>query len=157
MKIIRKGIALLFKTILLALLVAMLTPPIYFAWRASRPMEQSDFKGLTYAQFTEWRVMSCKKYLTTSKEEEANCTIVRHVAADLYATSIAALLIWIEKPEFFRYVTPYNFLPTMWSMFESLAWNINRSESGTLRFFGSIPTSEEFKAMKLEQSASAIP
>jgi hypothetical protein len=157
MKIIRQGIALLFKTVLLALLIAILIPPLYFAWRASHPMELPQFKGLTYAQFTEWRVISCKKYLTTSKEEEANCTIVRHVAADLYATNIAALLIWVEKPELFKYVTPYNFLPTMWGMFESLTWEINRSESGTLRFFGSIPTPEEFEAMKLELSANAIP
>jgi hypothetical protein len=157
MKTIRQGIALLFKTILLALLVAVLTPILYFAWRAAQPMELPEFKGLTYYQFTEWRVMSCKTYLADSKQDEANCTVARHVAADLYATNIAALLIWIEKPELFSYVTTYNFFPTMWGMFESLTWSTNTSESGTMQFFGRVPTPKEFDAMKREYQLSAVP
>ena len=156
MKTIRKGMSLLFKTILLALLIAMLTPPLCFAWRAAQPMELPGFKGLTYQQFTEWRVMSCKKYLADSKENEANCTVVRHVIADLYATNIAAILMWIEKPELFRYVTLYNFFPAMWSMFESLTWSTNTSESGTMQFFGQVPTPEEFESLKLEHQLSAV-
>jgi hypothetical protein len=156
MKTICKGFALLFKTILLVLLVAILTPILYFTWRAARPMELTQFNGLTYQQFTAWRVMSCKKYLADSKENEANCTVVRHVAADLYATNIAAILIWIEKPELFKYVTPYNFFPAMWSMFESLTWSTNTSESGTMQFFGQVPTPEEFESLKLEHQLSAV-
>jgi hypothetical protein len=55
MKTIRKGIALLFKITLLAILIAILTPTLYFAWRATQPMELAEFKGLTYYQFLEWR------------------------------------------------------------------------------------------------------
>jgi nitrogen fixation/metabolism regulation signal transduction histidine kinase len=38
MKTIRKGFALLFKTTLLTLLVAVLTPILYFACRAAQPI-----------------------------------------------------------------------------------------------------------------------
>jgi hypothetical protein len=55
MKTIRKGFALLLKITLLALLVAVLTPILYFTWRAAQPMELPEFKGLTYYQFLEWR------------------------------------------------------------------------------------------------------
>jgi len=55
MKTIRKGIAQLFKTILLALLAVILVPILYFAWRTGQPMELPEFKGLTYYQFLEWR------------------------------------------------------------------------------------------------------
>ncbi len=43
MKTIRKGFALLFKTILITLLVAMLTPILYFAWRMGKPLPQPEF------------------------------------------------------------------------------------------------------------------
>jgi len=53
MNTLRKGFTLLFKTILPALLVAVLIPIEYFAWRAGQPMELPEFKGLTYYQFLE--------------------------------------------------------------------------------------------------------
>jgi len=152
MKTIRKGMSLLFKTILLALLIAVLTPILYFAWRAAQPMELPEFKGLTYTQFTEWRVMSCKKYLDPS-----GCSIPGHIAADLFAAGIASTFLVIENPQMFEFVTPYNFLPTTWSMFEGITWSMNTSEAGTLKFFGSIPTPEEFETLKSEHEISAIP
>ena len=62
MKTIRRGFALLFKITLLALLVAVLTPILYFAWQMGKPLTQPEFKGLSYYQFTEWRVISCEEY-----------------------------------------------------------------------------------------------
>ena len=60
MKTIRKGIALLFKTFLLTLLIAVLTPIPYFAWHMGQQLTQPEFKGLTYYQFAEWRTMKYK-------------------------------------------------------------------------------------------------
>jgi len=47
-----------FKTILLALIVAIITPTVWLAWRANQPMDMPEFKGLTYFQYMEWRKMS---------------------------------------------------------------------------------------------------
>jgi hypothetical protein len=60
--IIRKGIALLFKITLTALLVAVLSPVLYFAWRAAQPMEIPELKGMSYAQFLAVNEM-CQDYL----------------------------------------------------------------------------------------------
>ena len=51
MKTIRKGLSLLFKTTLLALLIAALTPILYFTWRMGKPLPQPEFKGLSYYQY----------------------------------------------------------------------------------------------------------
>ena len=156
MKTICKGIALLFKTTLLALLVAALTPILYFAWRMGRPLTQPEFKGLTYYQFTEWRALSCQEY-NVRFQKDMPCKQWRYVTADLFGTAAPAAFLFIESPEMFVSVTPTNVFPSLWSLFESLTWHINKSEVGHLQYFGHVPTPEEFKTMKLERELSSLP
>ena len=155
MKTIRKGFALLFKTTLLALLIATLTPITYFAWQMGQPMSQPEFKGLTYYQFTEWRVILCEES-NLRLQKELSCEPWKYFAFDLYETIVPSILLMIERPEVFEYVTLSNLLPTMWSMFQSLTWHMNNSEVGSLRHHR-IPTPEEFEALKLEHQVSVVP
>ena len=54
MKTLRKTINLLFKLILILLILAILYPIGWFAWRAGQPMEMSGFNGLTYYKYVQW-------------------------------------------------------------------------------------------------------
>ncbi len=62
MNTLRRGFALLFKTVLLALLAAILTPVLYFARRAGQPMDLPQLKGMSYYQFLEMHKI-CEDYL----------------------------------------------------------------------------------------------
>ena len=42
-------------TILVLLLVTIVVPVGYLAWRADQPMELPQFKGYTYYQYLNWR------------------------------------------------------------------------------------------------------
>lgn len=48
--LIGKLIDAIFKAVLLVLVIVILTPIVYFAWRAGQPMDLPEFKGLTYYQ-----------------------------------------------------------------------------------------------------------
>jgi len=50
-KICSTFFATLAKAISLLLVVTLLTPIVYFAWRAGQPMSLPEFRGLSYAQF----------------------------------------------------------------------------------------------------------
>jgi hypothetical protein len=55
MNTFKKIIGSLFKAALLTLLLLILIPVLYFAWRATQPMELPEFNELSYVQYTEWR------------------------------------------------------------------------------------------------------
>lgn len=48
--LIGKLIDAIFKAVLLVLVIVILTPIVYFAWRAGQPMDLPEFQGLTYYQ-----------------------------------------------------------------------------------------------------------
>ena len=45
----------LWKIILIMLLVTIVVPVGYLAWRADQPMDLPQFKGYTYYQYLDWR------------------------------------------------------------------------------------------------------
>jgi|SRR5271157_220694 len=47
-KLIWETIVYLFRTMVLVILIVVLAPPIYFAWRAGQPMELPEFGGKTF-------------------------------------------------------------------------------------------------------------
>jgi hypothetical protein len=182
MKIIRKGIALLFKTILLALLVAMLTPPIYFAWRAFHPMELPQFQGLTYYQFLEWRKMAHgdfeMKYQAAHPEANVKAGLCERgnrivtFSVGVWQSWWYTFLSWRDErnrlamleadyPVYEEPVSSAAFLPAWWLTYEKLVLSLAEYHPHTslaeCRLQPDIPTPEEFEAMKLERSASAIP
>ena len=107
MKTIRKGFALLFKTTLLALLVAVLTPTLYFAWQMGKPLPQPEFKGLTYYQFFEWRKMATEdaiaKYMVSHPNfeyagigEPMTACYSGHVLWRLFVAATPVILIYFS-------------------------------------------------------------
>ena len=53
-----KIFATLFKTVPLLIVLALITPVAYFAYRSIQPMTLPEFHGLTYIQFIQWRTMA---------------------------------------------------------------------------------------------------
>jgi len=49
-KIVGQGVGWVFKILLLLVVIVILTPAVYFAWRAGQPMEQPAFGGKTLYQ-----------------------------------------------------------------------------------------------------------
>jgi hypothetical protein len=181
MKTIRKGFALLFKTTLLALLIAVLIPTLYFAWRMGKPLPQPEFKGLSYYQYFEWRKMATEdaiaKYIVSHPNYEY--TGIGNPMTACYSGDIAGAYLLLP-PQSFSYtlaalagkmadelhplptgVTLLNFMPKWWDTFEYLFWynEIRLDGFGSLvefcRIRPSIPTPEEFETMKLEHQKIA--
>ena len=57
MKFIIKLFGTLIKAALALLIVALFTPTLYFAWCMGQPMDMTQFNGLTYYQYMDWRKM----------------------------------------------------------------------------------------------------
>ena len=183
MKTIRKGFALLFKTTLLALLIAVLAPILYFAWQMGKPLPQPEFKGLSYYQFMEWRKMAAEdviaKYMISHPNFEYTGVgepITACYSGDVFGGYIflpaqafsytIASLAGVVPDELHALptgVTPWNFMSKWWHTFEYLFWynEIHLDSFGGLvefcRIQPDIPTPEEFETMKLERQISAIP
>jgi hypothetical protein len=181
MKTIRKGLSLLFKTILLALLIAALTPILYFAWRMGKPLPQPEFKGLTYYQYMSWRKMAAEdaiaKYVAahpgyeyTGIGEPLTACYSGHFSimsffgpAQAFSYTLAALAG--KTPDKLHPlptgVTLLNFMPKWWDTFEYLLWynEIHLDSFGSLvefcRIQPNIPTPAEFQTLKLKREADA--
>jgi hypothetical protein len=183
MKTIRKGFALLFKTTLLTLLVAVLTPILYFACRAAQPLPQPEFKGLSYYQFTEWRKI---KHEESIAKYEASHPNVEYTGIGDRMTACYRGEVLIERTFYpfqaFTYtfaalngakpdpihplpenVTIANFLPKWWDTIAHLfcyntvhAQNFGGSLVEFCRFQPNIPTPKEFEDLKLKHQLSAV-
>ncbi len=176
MKPIRKGLALLFKTILAALLVAVVVPILYFAWRMSKPLPQPEFKGLSYYQFMGWRKMATEdviaKYMVSHPNFKYNGVgepitacysgvafggyIFLPTQAFSYTVASLAGVMPDELHALPNNVTLLNFLPKWWDTFEYLFWyneihlDSFNNPIAYCRIQPNIPTPEEFETMKLE-------
>lgn len=53
-----KIFAMFFKTMILLIIAALLTPVAYFAYHSTQPMTLPEFHGLTYIQVIQWRTMA---------------------------------------------------------------------------------------------------
>jgi len=183
MKTIRKGFALLFKITLLALLIALLTPILYFAWQMGKPLSQPEFKELTYYEYMAWRKMAAEdaiaKYMASHPTYEytgigapLTACYSAHVVggyiflpAQAFTYALAALngVKPYEKHPLPTDVTLINFVSKWWDTFEHLFWynQIYLDSFGSLvvmcRLQPDIPTPEEFEALKMEHQLSAVP
>jgi len=182
MKTIRKGFALLFKTTLLALLAAVLTPILYFAWRAAQPMELPEFKGLTYYQFLEWRSIAHNDLEVKYKVSHPQVNVkmgVCDTSNRLITFSVSMLQSWwytymaltLAPEEMVKFksmqhsfapdnVTLLTFFPSWWATYEKFIWSLVEYTPHTslaeCRLQPNIPTPEEFEALKLQHQLSAV-
>jgi hypothetical protein len=139
MKIIRKGMTLLFKSTLLALLVTVLFPPLYFAWRAAEPLPQAEFKGLSYYQFTQWRKM---KHEESIAKYEASHPNVEYTGVGNRMTACYQNEIVIER----------TFLPFQAFTYTLAALNLHRNGR---RVIGYDPSPKAPKDFPITVAASA--
>jgi hypothetical protein len=135
-KIVRRGIGWVFKNVLLLGMIAILTPGIYFYWRANEPMELPEFGGKTFYQVLgerqqtyaeheeQWRQTRNGEYPLGSK----NMCFLLETFVVFYEKPLMdyALVMHMHSPGDPYYALPekvhYNgvadFLPTSWTMFE---------------------------------------
>jgi hypothetical protein len=182
METIRKSMSLLFKITLLAMLIAVLTPILYFAWQMGKPLPQPEFKRLSYYQFMEWRKMAAEdaiaKYMAfhpnyeyTGIGDQMTACYSGHllitsffgpVQAFTYTLAALAGKMPDELHPLPTGVTLLNFAPKWWDTFEYLFWynQIHLDSFGSFvaecRIQPNIPTPEEFESMKLEHQLSAV-
>jgi hypothetical protein len=142
---------MLSKLITLAILMAIITPVLYFAWRMGKPLSQPEFNGLTYYQFVNWRVMECEKHQSLHPNVDCRSAFVK---GDIVATTVPLGLVLIEHSTIRQPITVFNFLPVMWDTAEYLFWFRNFKTS-LLQGFGDVPTPEQLEAMKNNHTANS--
>ena len=175
MKVITKLIGTLIKAVLALLILALLAPILYFAWRANQPMDMPEFKGLTFVQYEDWRKMALNDieaqyiqnhpeikfipfrmaiwYILTPRHEDTKnmkaddgCYNVI-VGVDVLRAIYSALhvLLTHERP----------FFAAWWPTFEEWVWGgaeFSATLPGTLcRLQPNVPTPEQYEAMKQER------
>ncbi len=146
-KVIGQGIGWVFKTTLLLGMIAILTPGIYFFWRANQPMELPEFGGKTFYQVLverqqtyaiheeKWQQTHDGEYPLGSKNM---CFLVETLVVFVEKPSADYLLIlhmispsdsYYALPEEVNFHGMADFLPASWIMFEM----------GTLSLYQYIP------------------
>jgi hypothetical protein len=182
METIRKSMSLLFKITLLAMLIAVLTPILYFAWQMGKPLPQPEFKRLSYYQFMEWRKMATEDAITKYMAFHPNYeyTGIGDPMTACYSGDVFGGYVFLPA-QAFTYtlaalagkmsdelhalptgVTLLNFVPKWWNTFEYLFWynQIHLDSFGSFvaecRIQPNIPTPEEFESLKLEHQLSAV-
>jgi hypothetical protein len=90
MNTIKKLIAGLFKAVLLILIILILTPVLYFAWRATQPMDLPQLKGMSYDQFIEMHKI-CEDYLLNRYQ-------IQHVETPLSSQQVTQYRITDSMP-----------------------------------------------------------
>lgn len=166
-----------FRLTALALLVAVLTPIVYFAWRAGQPMEMPEFKGLTYYEYLAWQQMAYeeleKKYDADSRTGEGCYAIdvavpvgfgmpnllIRHIVYLIYPDQTRALFARdVKKGILQTDVTWMTLLPELWSGFEHLEWlslegRVHSPIPACRIHVSDLPTPEELRSLRLNASA----
>jgi hypothetical protein len=127
----------------LLILIVVLAPPIYFAWRAGQPMELPEFGGKTFYQVLEerqqeyavheeqWRLTHNGTYPLHSKNM---CFITEavFVLGVVKPMMDYGLILHINHPDEPYYRLPLNvhyigiadYLPASWTLFEMGALNL---------------------------------
>ena len=176
----KKFLRTLLKSILLALLATILIPVIYFSWRAGQPMELSEYNGLTYYQYIEWRKMAYEDSVTKYQIDHPEKVIERPwscIGAELLIQNttswyVSGVILFAQgHPEISRTwtaeelgmipghdITWYNYLPELWRAREHLIWS-NAKHAPQLpspycRIQPNVPTLEEFQTIKFERELS---
>ena len=173
---ITKIFAMLFKTVPLLIVLALITPVAYFAYRSMQPMTLPEFHGLTYIQVVQWRTMAYKdleaKYLKLHPNENINpltcegTTRVITFTASVFQSWLYAFWSWQNdqhRVEMLKAnypipngsVTTWNFLNWWWTSYEMIILsNIQYSPETSVvycRIQPDIPTSSQLQAMTTNQ------
>jgi len=176
MIVITKLIGTLIKAVLALLMLALLAPILYFAWRANQPMDMPEFKGLTFVQYEDWRKMALNDIeaqyiqnhpeiklvpfplalwymLTPWRENTKNmkpndmCYNV-NVGVNVLRAIYSALHVWSTHK--------HPFVAAWWRTFEEWIWDGAEFDKTTFPVFcrlqPNVPTPEQYEAMKQERA-----
>jgi hypothetical protein len=128
-----KGIGWVFKIILLMLVVVILIPTVYFAWRAGQPMELPAFGGESYYQVIAERMKKYEALETEFQREHPNKKIVHGmcITSDLFSNTLAIMPIgyatvssYLDAQYNLGGVVPksvMDIMPAWWSNYEAFS------------------------------------
>jgi len=140
--IVGRGVGCFFRILLMLGLVAVLVQPVYFAWRASRPMELPEFGGRTFYQILAERQQAYAEHeeawqLTHDGEYPLGarnmCFLLETWVVIIEPPLLDRLLIlhirhpgepYYGLPADVRYQNIGDFLPATWALFEMLTLNL---------------------------------
>jgi hypothetical protein len=138
-----KGVGYMFKILGFLVVVALLAPVSYFAWRASQPMSMPEFGGRSYYQLLAERRQA---YNTLAIEYQTNHPNVTVKSWTCFFSEISVELLAIPNSGFYTLAAIYpdlqtkidprdiqngyipknanwvNFLPKWWLVFEKFIW-----------------------------------
>jgi hypothetical protein len=133
----------------IVLVIVVIVPASYYVWRAHQPLSMPEYNGLTYNQFTEWRMMICEKNMELMEKKECPPRYA-HVVMDILATGIPfVILAGNNNLEVITSIPPAEFLPRLWDSFESNMWLLNKQWLRSVR--AQVPSPEQFAEMQLTQ------
>ncbi len=175
----KKTFKTLFRIISVTVLIAIITPVVYFVWRMGQPMDLPEFNGLTYYQVREWKKMATEnkiaEYEATHPNEEYTgwgsrltaCT-GSDIPIALFVSMRSVVMAWrseelrmqlIDQGMPDEPVTFVNFLPSLWNTYEKLTLSDIQYSPHTAvtycRIRPDIPTLEEFETMRREHNVTA--
>ncbi|MBN2116292.1 MAG: hypothetical protein JW730_06970 [Anaerolineales bacterium] len=175
----KKLLKTLFQIIALVVLLAILTPIVYFAWRMGQPMDLPEFNGLTYYQVREWKKIASEdliaKYETSHPSKEykgwgnrLGTCIGGDIPIALFVSVRSVIMAWQSEELRLQLVdhgmpdepvTFWNFLPSLWNTYEKLTLSDIEYSPHTAviycRIQPDIPTLEEFETMKRDHETHA--
>jgi hypothetical protein len=126
-------------------MIAVTVPTAYFVWRAYQPMDLPHYNGLTYTQFTDWRVMLCADRAAMNENIECKSRGMV-IGRDIFATALPAFVLLRSNPEVYASIPIANFLPGLWDSFESNMWLVMDHQ---LRAVGArVPSPEQLMVLQ---------
>ncbi len=174
----KKTFKALFQILLVTVLITIITPVVYFAWRMGRPMDLTEFHGLTYYQVREWKKMATEdkiaEYETIHPNKEytgwgtrLGACMNSDIPVALFVSVRSVIMAWQSEKLRLQLVdhgmpdepvTFWNFMPSLWNSYEKLTLSdIEHSPNGPViycRIRPEIPSLEEFETMKHEHGIS---
>jgi hypothetical protein len=128
------------------LLVALLTPIAYFAWRAGQPLDRPEFHGLTYYRLLSERREAYDRLAQSYQANHPNVQVKTGMCfgVEVFVEAVAGVpnsgfyTLAGLYPSLKRYVNPWdlqrgyvpegvtygNFLPAWWKTFELFLWGL---------------------------------
>ena len=130
-------------TILVLLIVTIVVPVGYLAWRAGQPMDLPQFKGYTYYQYLSWRKDALHKMAVEYQSSHPNAKMGGGVDMCYWVDTTSWLITFPQTgfytlvgvfPNLVKYVTLpdrkyipqdvtiFTFLPDWWKTYEQSIW-----------------------------------
>jgi len=169
----------LVKLVLLILLVTLVVPIGYLAWRADQPMALPQFKGLTYYQYLNWRKDAYHQMAVNYKASHPNAKMgggldmcfQDETAVDLaYSLPVSGIYVLSSVfPNLQKFidqsqikapsgVTWLNFLPDWWLVYEKFVLDdVETTHDDAVAFCRlqpNVPTPTQLQAMLAKEQAS---